>query len=248
MVSDYFVKVSNLSPETTEAKLHDFFTFCGKIESVDFKGSNDTSVVYFEKPSAVTTALMLNEGTLDGAKLSVKSDKEHADTDEDNSVPHPSGEPFVQSDKPRAGIAAEYLAKGYTLSDSILQRAIELDQQKGISKRFLDYFHNLDSTVGAKALGPDQTVSAKVHTTFTSAADRARTVDEQKGYSKTAHEYYSKAVTSPLGQKVKSFYMTTLKQVTDIHEEARRIADSQKTTQAPPTDSSAATSAPPSTA
>lgn len=45
----------------------------------------------------------MNEGTLDGAKLSVKSDKEHADTDEDNNVPHPSGEPFVQSDKPRAG-------------------------------------------------------------------------------------------------------------------------------------------------
>ena len=65
---------------------------------------------------------------------------------------------------------------------------VRIIEQKGISKRFLDYFHNLDSTVGAKALGPDQTVSAKVHTTFTSAADRARTVDEQKGYSKTAHE------------------------------------------------------------
>lgn len=41
-------------------------------------------------------------------------------------------------------------------------------------------------------------------------------------------KYYSKAIRSPLGQKVRAFYTTTSKQVMDIHEEARRIA-SQKT-------------------
>lgn len=77
--------------------------------------------------------------------MSVSSDKEHTDVEETD----PS-KPIDQTDKPRAGsefaqsrcisiiqliyapVAAEYLARGYTLSDGILQRAIEID-----SKRYL---------------------------------------------------------------------------------------------------------------
>ena len=49
----------------------------------------------------------------------------------------------------RTSVAAEYLARGYTLSDQTLQRAIELDQQHGISNRFLTYIQGLDTTLGA---------------------------------------------------------------------------------------------------
>lgn len=45
-------------------------------------------------------------------------------------------------------VAAEYLARGYTLSDQILQRAIEIDNEKGISTHFLSYIQSLDSTLG----------------------------------------------------------------------------------------------------
>ena len=41
-------------------------------------------------------------------------------------------------------------------------------------------------------------------------------------------QYYAKALSSPFGQKVKAFYTTTSKQVLDIHEEARRIAEAHK--------------------
>ena len=41
-------------------------------------------------------------------------------------------------------------------------------------------------------------------------------------------KYYSKAIASPLGQKVRDFYTSTSKQVIDIHEEARRIASQEK--------------------
>ncbi|THH11662.1 hypothetical protein EW145_g497 [Phellinidium pouzarii] len=248
-MSQYLVKVSNVAPATSKEKLHDFFTFCGKIESIDFEGSEGVSTIYFEKPSAVTTALMLDQGTLDGTQLSVKSDEIHPDDDHES--PHSDGAPFAQSDKPRAGIAAEYLAKGYTLSDQILQRAIELDHQKGISSRFLSYFQTLDSTIGSKALGPDQTVTGKVQATLNSATDRARSVDEQRGISKSAHDqYYSWAVQSPLGQKVTAFYTTTAKQVLDIHEEARRISDShsRKAAATSPTNPAGEASAPVSVA
>ena len=40
----------------------------------------------------------------------------------------------------------------------------------------------------------------------------------------TCLQYYSRALSSPFGLKVKAFYTTTSKQVLDIHEEARRIA------------------------
>ncbi|KAJ7134346.1 hypothetical protein C8R44DRAFT_770270 [Mycena epipterygia] len=225
------VHVSGIAPTTTEAHLHDFFTFCGKIESIDFKGT--TATIHFEKSSAAKTALMLNGGTLDSAMLSVTSDTEHEDE------PHTDdSHPIEQSDKPRAGIAAEYLAKGYTLSDTILTRAIEIDNKQGISKRFLAYMSSFDKAAGQKALGPDQTISGKVAETLSAATQQARSVDEQKGYSKIASDYYSKALSSPFGTKVLAFYTTTSKQAMDIHEEASRIAAEQKAaagnTAAPP--------------
>jgi hypothetical protein len=167
---------------------------------------------------------MLNGGSLDGSSLAVTSDVVHEDEEH-----HPTPGIYEQSDKPRAGIVAEYLAKGYKLSDQILERAIEMDSKQGISKRFLSYFHSLDKSVGERALGPDQTISAKVQSTIDTATTQARAMDEQKGFSKIAHDYYIRAYSSPFGQKVKKFYTDTSKQVLDIHEEARRIANQEKT-------------------
>lgn len=48
-------------------------------------------------------------------------------------------------------------------------------------------------------------------------------------HSSQEQKYYSRAVQSPFGQKVFSFYTNTSKQIGDIHEEARRIADTHKT-------------------
>ncbi|KAH9073367.1 hypothetical protein EDB83DRAFT_2516249 [Lactarius deliciosus] len=226
----YTVNVSGIAASTTEQHLNEFFTLCGGISRIDIDetGLSKSAVVHFEKPTAVRTALMLNGGSLDGAQLSIHSDTVHPDEEE---APHVPGSPLDQSDKPRAGIAAEYLSKGYKLSDGILQRAIQLDTEKGISTRFLNYFQSLDVSIGAKALGPDQTLSGKVTSTFQTATQRAKTVDEQKGYTKVAGDYYTRALGSPLGQRVRSFYTSTSKQILDIHEEARRIADEHKDSQ-----------------
>jgi hypothetical protein len=124
---------------------------------------------------------MLNGGTLDGAHIVVTSPTEHADPSET----HDEG-PIDQTDKPRAGIAAEYLAKGYKLSDQVLQRAIELDNQRGISKRFLSYIQSLDTTLGQKALGPDQTISGMVQEKLAQAQEQAKTIDQQRGITSKA--------------------------------------------------------------
>ncbi|KAJ3502875.1 hypothetical protein NLJ89_g8694 [Agrocybe chaxingu] len=224
-MSTYTVNVSGIAPSTTQAQLNDFFTFCGKIASIDYNEKEHSAIIAFEKSNAAKTALMLNGGALDGANLTVTSDVVHQDEEHHSAA----GERHIeQSDKPRAGIAAEYLAKGYVLSEQILHRAIEIDTKQGISKRFLDYFHSLDKSVGERALGHDQTVSGKVQATVDHATQQARAVDEQKGYTKIAHDYYTKALASPFGQKVASFYTNTTKQIRDIHEEARRIAEQEK--------------------
>jgi len=226
-MSEATVNVSNISSTTTKEQLYEFFSFCGDIKSIDLKPEGDSkqsAVITFTKHSAANTALMLNDGTLDGEKLHITSDVQHNNHKEQQE----RSAPFEQSDKPRAGIAAEYLAKGYKLSDHILQRAIEIDNKQGISKRFLDYIHSLDTSLGQKALGPEQTVSGKVQSTLKEAQDKAKTIDEQKGYSKIAHEYYSKAISSPFGKSVLDFYTSTSKQVRDIHEEARRMVDQHK--------------------
>jgi len=218
----FSVQVSNIAATTTKATLHDFFTFCGKISEIDFHEAADstkTAVVHFEKPTAAKTALMLNGGTLDGSNISVTSETEH--TDAPSTEAH-HDHPIDQTDKPRAGIAAEYLAKGYILSDGILQRAIEIDQKQGISTRFLSYFNQLDKGVGSRAIGPDKTLSGHV-------TDTLKSVDEQRGISKSATDYYSKAIGTPLGQTVQAFYTTTSKQVLDIHAEAMRIKEQQTT-------------------
>jgi len=228
MANAYSVTVTGIAPSTTDDKLHDFFSFCGRITSIDHK--EDSATITYEKLSAAKTALMLSGGALDGSNIHVEgnnlphNEKEEAHYPKDTKeVPH-----IEQHDKPRAGIAAEYLAAGYALGDDIVSRLIDVDAKQGISKRFLGYMQHLDTTVGARALGPEQTLSGKLHATVQSATEQARAIDQQKGFSKLANDYYERALTSPWGQKVKYFYTTTTKQVKDIHEEARRITDQQK--------------------
>jgi len=224
-MAPFIVNVSGIAPSTTEAQLHDFFTFCGQISSIH--RDKDTATIAFEKSSAAKTALMLDGGNLDGSPLTVKSDVVHQD---DHQPPGPDEHhhDIEQSDKPRAGIAAEYLSRGYNLSNNILERAIEMDNKQGISKRFLAYFKGLDKSVGHHTAGPGKTVSEQLQAGMNAATQHAKVLDAQGGYSKSVHEYYSKAMASPLGHHVRKFYTTTSKQIVDIHEEARRISSQQK--------------------
>ncbi|WVQ85455.1 hypothetical protein IAT38_007620 [Cryptococcus sp. DSM 104549] len=235
----YTIHVSGLAPETTEDKLHDFFSFCGKLVAVQKTGS--TADITFEKLSAMRTSLMLNGGTLDGAHLEVTST---ADVEKTPSVlptsatsSTPIGEgtgALEQEDKPKAAIVAEYLAHGYVLGDHIVQKAIDVDHKQGISSRFLNFFNSLDSTVGGKVVGENKTVTGKLQEHAAALGAKTREVDQNRGISSKFNDYYSKVFGTPLGQKVVKFYTTTQKQVLDVHEEAKRIAEEKKRGQAGP--------------
>lgn len=121
-------------------------------------------------------------------------------------------EDIAQEDKPRSRIIAEYLAHGYVVSDAAIQQAIALDQKHGFSSRFTSALADFDKKFNA--------------------TERARGLDESYQITEKAtfgwrglNSYFEKALEHPSGQKLRDFYVQTDKQVRDIHNEARRLAD-----------------------
>lgn len=104
------------------------------------------------------------------------------------------------------------MAHGYTLSDGVLQKAIALDNKHGVSNRFTSALANFDAKYKAtdKARGIDQSYGV---------------TDKVYGGWGTVNSYFEKALGTPTGQKLATFYTQGDKQVRDIHAEARRLAD-----------------------
>jgi len=237
------VHVSNLSPTTTKESLEKFLGFCGKVTSLEI--ADKSATVTFEREASAKTAEFLNGGILDGSTLhitgpsaaepSTSATLDTATTEEGDEHPE-------QSDKPRSAIAAEYLAHGYVLGDHVVQQAIAADQKYGVSKRFVTYWNKINEKV-QPTLQPH----------LTKVAETARSVDEKRGVSQKASQaasqawtmsqaYYEKALASPYGQKVHAYYTQGAKTVLDVHEEAKRIAETKKahTTHGTPTSPTAA--------
>ncbi|EXJ80995.1 hypothetical protein A1O3_07283 [Capronia epimyces CBS 606.96] len=215
------VHVKNISPETSEKEVKDFFSFCGKITSISVTPESSTpdapksATVTFEKESAAKTALLLDNTQLGKSQVHVST----ASTIDDvaakagAAVSSSTGDDHIaQEDKPRSRIVAEYLAHGYALSDNVIHKAIDLDNKHGFSSRFTEALHKFDDKY--------------------KATDTAKSVDTKYGVTDKAlsawggfNSYFEKALGTPTGQKVRDFYRQTDKQVRDVHSEARRLAD-----------------------
>jgi len=223
-MSSTVVHVKNISHQTSEKEVRDFFSFCGKITSLSVTPTSSdpesakSATVTFEKETAARTALLLDHTQLGPSQVEVSSAADISDiaTHAKDTVAGALGvstdEEISQEDKPRSRIVAEYLAHGYTLSDTAIQRAIALDQKHGVSTRFTNYLASFDE---------------KYH-----ATDKARGLDASYGISDKAatgwsglNSYFQKALGTPTGQKLAEFYTMGDKQVRDIHAEARRLAD-----------------------
>ncbi|KUJ20733.1 uncharacterized protein LY89DRAFT_579308 [Mollisia scopiformis] len=213
------VHVKNISSQTSEKEIRDFFSFCGKITSLEVSKSEPTqdATVTFEKETAAKTALLLDNTQLGATQVQVSSATGSSEDDGSHykSQSERESDEITQEEKPRSRIIAEYLAHGYVVGDQAIQRAIELDQKHGVSNRFVQTLTSLDS---------------KYH-----ATDKAKSVDNTYGVSSRANtfltgltSYYEKATDTPTGKKLVNFYTQASRQVQDIHNEARRLADLKK--------------------
>lgn len=155
----------------------------------------------FEKDTAAKTALLLNNTQLGTSHISVTS---AAGLTADESSGHDSvptanadrdSDDITQEEKPRSRIIAEYLAHGYVVGDAAITRAIELDQQHGVTARFFTKLTELDG---------------KYH-----ATDRAKTMDQSYGVTTKAsslffglNSYFERATNTPTGKKLVDFCMS----------------------------------------
>jgi len=210
------VHVSGIDAKTSEKDIRDFFSFCGKISNLSIDESKaeatptKSATVTFEKETAAKTALLLDSTQLGPAQIHVTSDTSTgagaAKSGEQEE------EEVAQEDKPRSRIVAEYLAHGYVIGDKAIERAIALDQQHGVSTKFMNALSNFDSKY--------------------KVTDKARSVDAKTGATghasfawNTMASYYDQAVNTPTGQKLRTFYEQGNKQVMDVHNEARHLAN-----------------------
>lgn len=211
------VYVKNISTQTSEEEIKEFFGFCGKITAIDVKevGETKEATVTFEKATAAKTALLLDHTQLGSTQVGVSSDDTTEESEHYTHNTDRDADDITQEEKPRSRIIAEYLAHGYMISDAAAQRAIDLDHKHGVSSRFLQTLQKLDNKYKAtdKARGVDQTyrVTPRVNSLLSGLTS-----------------YYEKAAGTPTGQKLVNFYTQTQRQVLDIHNEARRLADLKK--------------------
>lgn len=108
------------------------------------------------------------------------------------------------------------------IGDNALSKGLDLDKKHGLSAKFSSYLTSALSTIESK----------------THATDRAKAVDQQYGVTQKAgaglssfQRYFEKALGTPTGQKIRQFYDVGEKQVLDIHNEARRLAELKKSGQ-----------------
>lgn len=166
----------------------------------------------FEKETAAKTALLLDNTQLGPAQVHVTQaaslgdiagEKATGEEGEKDNIP--------QEDKPRSRIVAEYLAHGYVISDKAIERALALDQQHGVSSRFMGALNNFDQKfkVSERAGQMDQSYGVSTRA--------------QQGYNGLS-SYFEKALSTPTGQRLRTFYDQSQKQVMDVHNEARHLA------------------------
>jgi len=207
------VKVTGISSQTSDSEVRDFFSFCGKISdlSVTPDGDSKSAKVTFEKETAAKTALLLDNTTLGPSSVHVTSEVSTS-TSTSKATEHHEGDDVAQDDKPRARILAEYLAHGYVISDSVIEKGLALDKQHGISDKFtktlLGFNDKYKVTDKSKAVDDKYALSSKAGAAFGGLSS-----------------YFEKTMGTPTGQKLRTFYEQGSRQVLDVHNEARHLAN-----------------------
>jgi hypothetical protein len=131
---------------------------------------------------------------------------------------------FSQSEKPRSRILAEYLAYGYHLTDQIIAKGIEFDKANGVSEGFQQALKTFDHDVA--------TWDSKHH-----VSEKAKQADEKHHFLNHAKHVWNsvescfeKTLSTPKGLKLRKFYEEHNKEVHDVHNEARHLANLMKKT------------------
>lgn len=252
------VIVSKVPQTISDQKLHEFFSFCGIVKSINLIEKTDKLGKYevqFELEKALNTALLLNEAELDGVPILVeKSDSppdysaaayknesysgdnkiqssaaatgDSKDSDASTITGDSKYDDIAQEEKPKYAIMAQLLASGYTVSDNLIQKSIDVDKEKGYSSKFKNFLTSLDENY-IHSNKPDSTASKGISKAQSTFGSFAKSFNES-GYQKKLYHYYEKASNHPYGVKVHGFYKNLANDVRDVHLEAKRLSELKK--------------------
>ncbi|KAK9325686.1 hypothetical protein V1517DRAFT_314036 [Lipomyces orientalis] len=221
--------VSNISPEVTQQQISDFFSFCGKISSINVRDASSAETatklqearIVFENEAAAKTALLLTDTKLGNSNVVVQPDTSApAETAESTGLAAAATaeeENDIQQEyKPKAAIIAEIISHGYVLSDKAVEMSAEFDKQHGLSTRFQKFLSDVDAKYS---------ITNRAATTA-SSADTKYGITERVNQTRGLFQHYlDMAMGSSAGAKVRKFYADASKEANDIHKEARRLAD-----------------------
>jgi len=144
------VFVANISPSASEKTVTDFFSFCGKINSLSLRTlDNDVkeAVVEFQSDAAAKTALLLTNALIVDRPITVMPYQLQHDQKPDPESPRVTHENNLSGDdiqnKPHSvpdtertqtSVVASLLAAGYKLGSDTFNKAREYDEQHSISQ------------------------------------------------------------------------------------------------------------------
>lgn len=243
---------SHIPKTVTSAKLSEFFSFCGKIKTINPIPSTDEKFqsieVIFASDKAVHTALLLNDAELDGVPIQVTTAPRSGlplyssvaaggastavagdNKAQGDDVTHTGDNDYddvSQEEKPKYAIMAQLLASGYVVSDQLIDKAIETDKEKGYSSKFKSFLDGLDSKY-IHSKEPRSTANKTVEQASSKLSEWTDAFNKSS-YKHTLDHYYDQAANHPYGKKVAEFYRTLAKDALAVHTEAKRLADLKK--------------------
>ncbi|KAL0138992.1 hypothetical protein V8B55DRAFT_1519815 [Mucor lusitanicus] len=248
--SSQLVLVKNISLETQEATIKDFFSFCGIITAFEMKRDtqgekHQIALIMFEKDSAAKTATLLSQAVVDDSPIQVEPFFKQVPTAENITTPvardaqqqQQQQQQQSQESKSVSHVMAELLASGYILTESVVNKGAEFDEKHGVSTRVNGYLTKMG--LGMTQLNQKFHSSSNLKEKSVPVAVAAVPVDASTTTATTAASpapsRMQNLMNSRASLKVQGFASRMAGKVSTVHEEAKRIAAEKKRDAAAPT-------------
>ncbi|CAO3629394.1 unnamed protein product [Mucor hiemalis] len=216
--SPAYVLVKNISAQSSEKTVREFFLFCGKITEFELTLDDDkehqVALIHFERDSAAKTATLLSNALIDDSHIIATPYFESTVTEEKEIHEE---ENTSQEAKPKSRIAAEILANGYILQDQVVAKGLEYDSKYSFSTRLTGYFTALTSNV--KQIDEKYRIWDKA----VEIDNKFKIGEKVQNAAATAQTTATAALQSPTGQKVERIASQTFAQIAAVHFEAKKI-------------------------
>ncbi|KAK4516042.1 uncharacterized protein ATC70_011003 [Mucor velutinosus] len=254
--SSQLVLVKNISLETQEATIKDFFSFCGIIAAFEMKKDfqdekHQIALIMFEKDSAAKTATLLSQAVVDDSPIEVEPYFKQVLTAENITTPVVSNAQQQQQQQPQESksvshVMAELLASGYVLTESVVNKGAEFDEKHGVSTRVNGYltkmglsltqlnqkFHSSstlkEKSVPVAAVPADNAVDSSATAANTTTNTTTTTTTTTTTAASPASSRMQNLMNSRASLKVQGFASRVAGKVSTVHEEAKRIAAEKK--------------------